>query len=78
MYILGLDHVVLCVKDVDETLRFYARVLGMRPREERPGMARKGGHAIGVAPKGKSRSAGIAPTRHRQIGFWGLANSACF
>ena len=41
-------------------------------------MARKGGHAIGVAPKGKSRSAGIAPTRHRQIGFWGLANSVVF
>jgi catechol 2,3-dioxygenase-like lactoylglutathione lyase family enzyme len=37
MYILGLDHIVLCVKDVDETLRFYERVLGMRPREERPG-----------------------------------------
>jgi catechol 2,3-dioxygenase-like lactoylglutathione lyase family enzyme len=35
MYILGLDHIVLCVKDVDETLRFYERVLGMRPREER-------------------------------------------
>src|SRR6266566_2743895 len=29
-------------------------------------------------PQGESRSAGIAPTRHRQIGFWGLANSACF
>ena len=31
MYILGVDHIVLCVKDVDETLRFYERVLGMRP-----------------------------------------------
>src|SRR4029077_9173392 len=41
-------------------------------------MARKGRHAIGVAPKGKPGSAGIAPTRHRQIGFWRLANSACF
>src|ERR1700675_4523707 len=32
-------------------------------------MARKGGNAIGVAPKGKSRSAGIAPARHRQSVF---------
>src|SRR5437868_636380 len=30
-------------------------------------MARKGGYAIGVAPKGKSRSAGISPTRHGQL-----------
>lgn len=37
MNILGLDHIVLCVERVDETLGFYERVLGMQPREERPG-----------------------------------------
>ena len=37
MNILGLDHIVLCVRDVDETLSFYERILGMRAREERPG-----------------------------------------
>jgi catechol 2,3-dioxygenase-like lactoylglutathione lyase family enzyme len=34
---VGLDHIVLCVAHVDETLVFYERVLGMQPREERPG-----------------------------------------
>jgi catechol 2,3-dioxygenase-like lactoylglutathione lyase family enzyme len=37
MNILGLDHIVLCVKNVEDTLEFYERVLGMQPREERPG-----------------------------------------
>jgi catechol 2,3-dioxygenase-like lactoylglutathione lyase family enzyme len=33
----GLDHIVLCVFDVARTRAFYADVLGMEPREERPG-----------------------------------------
>ncbi|HEX7133976.1 MAG TPA: VOC family protein [Iamia sp.] len=33
----ALDHVVLCVADVATTCRFYERVLGLVPREERPG-----------------------------------------
>ena len=37
MNILGLDHIVLCVSDVDRTLLFYTRILGMAAREERPG-----------------------------------------
>lgn len=37
MKILGFDHVVLCVKDVAATCAFYETVLGMEPREERPG-----------------------------------------
>ncbi len=37
MNILGLDHIVLCVRDVHETLSFYKRILGMRACEERPG-----------------------------------------
>ncbi|MDH3306489.1 MAG: VOC family protein [Acidimicrobiia bacterium] len=37
MELTGLDHIVLCVADVDRTLRFYAGVMGMEPREERPG-----------------------------------------
>src|SRR5882762_9453214 len=53
MYILGLDHIVLCVKDVDETLRFYERVLGMGPARNGRAWREKGGHAIGVAPKRK-------------------------
>lgn len=35
--ITGLDHIVLCVADVDRTLDFYRDALGMQPREERPG-----------------------------------------
>ena len=37
MHVRALDHIVLCVKDVAVTCRFYRRVLGMEPREERPG-----------------------------------------
>ena len=33
----GLDHIVLCVRDVARTRDFYERVLGMESREERPG-----------------------------------------
>ncbi|MEP2988087.1 MAG: VOC family protein [Parasphingorhabdus sp.] len=32
-----LDHIVLCVADVSATKEYYQRVLGMEPREERPG-----------------------------------------
>jgi catechol 2,3-dioxygenase-like lactoylglutathione lyase family enzyme len=35
--VLALDHIVLCVADVARTRAFYERVLGMVPREERPG-----------------------------------------
>jgi catechol 2,3-dioxygenase-like lactoylglutathione lyase family enzyme len=35
--VTALDHIVLCVRDVGVTLDFYARVLGMEAREERPG-----------------------------------------
>lgn len=37
MNITGLDHIVLCVADVNRTLAFYRDALGMQPREERPG-----------------------------------------
>jgi catechol 2,3-dioxygenase-like lactoylglutathione lyase family enzyme len=37
MKLTGLDHIVLCVADVDRAVAFYQRVLGMQPREERPG-----------------------------------------
>lgn len=37
MQVQALDHIVLCVRDVAATCDFYARVLGMKPREERPG-----------------------------------------
>ncbi len=37
MNIHGFDHIVLCVHNVDVTLEFYQQVLGMTPREERPG-----------------------------------------
>jgi catechol 2,3-dioxygenase-like lactoylglutathione lyase family enzyme len=33
----GFDHIVLCVADVERTIEFYAKALGMQPREERPG-----------------------------------------
>ena len=37
MKLTRLDHIVLCVADVERTLAFYEDVLGMAPREERPG-----------------------------------------
>ena len=37
MRITGFDHIVLCVRDVSRTMAFYEKVLGMQPREERPG-----------------------------------------
>jgi catechol 2,3-dioxygenase-like lactoylglutathione lyase family enzyme len=37
MHVRSLDHIVLCVGHVAATCRFYERVLGMQPREERPG-----------------------------------------
>jgi catechol 2,3-dioxygenase-like lactoylglutathione lyase family enzyme len=33
----ALDHIVLCVRDVAATRRFYEDLLGMESREERPG-----------------------------------------
>jgi catechol 2,3-dioxygenase-like lactoylglutathione lyase family enzyme len=33
----ALDHIVLCVRDVAATRLFYADLLGMESREERPG-----------------------------------------
>jgi catechol 2,3-dioxygenase-like lactoylglutathione lyase family enzyme len=37
MKLTGLDHIVLCVADVERTLGFYEEILGMQRREERPG-----------------------------------------
>lgn len=37
MQILALDHIVLCVADVPRSIAFYSSLLGMQPREERPG-----------------------------------------
>ncbi len=37
MQVTGIDHLVLCVANVDRTLAFYRDALGMQPREERPG-----------------------------------------
>jgi catechol 2,3-dioxygenase-like lactoylglutathione lyase family enzyme len=37
MQVRSLDHIVLCVRDVERTCAFYRQVLGMEPREERPG-----------------------------------------
>lgn len=37
MNIFGIDHLVLCVRDVPATLQFYQEVLGLEAREERPG-----------------------------------------
>ncbi|MCR9136303.1 MAG: VOC family protein [Alphaproteobacteria bacterium] len=37
MNIYDFDHIVLCVHDVDVTLEFYQRILGLRALEERPG-----------------------------------------
>ena len=37
MEIESIDHIVLCVADVQATIDFYRRVLAFEPREERPG-----------------------------------------
>ena len=37
MRVTGFDHIVLCVRDLAGTIAFYRDVLGMEPREERPG-----------------------------------------
>jgi len=37
MNLIGIDHVVLCVRDVEKARDFYSDLLGMEPREERPG-----------------------------------------
>lgn len=37
MKVRALDHIVLCVSDVARSCRFYEHLLGMEPREERPG-----------------------------------------
>ena len=37
MSLIGLDHIVLSVRDVEASLQFYERMLGMARREERPG-----------------------------------------
>lgn len=37
MNIYGFDHIVLCVRNVEVTLEFYQRVLGLEAREERAG-----------------------------------------
>ena len=37
MKVRSLDHIVLCVRDVERTCAFYRQVLGMEPREGRPG-----------------------------------------
>lgn len=37
MTITGLDHIVLGVADVEASRRFYAGLLGLEAREERPG-----------------------------------------
>lgn len=37
MNLVGLDHIVLCVRDVERTRAFYTDLLGMEAREERPG-----------------------------------------
>lgn len=33
MHITGLDHIVLCVRDVDATVAFYRRVLNLEARQ---------------------------------------------
>lgn len=37
MKVAGLDHIVLCVQNVQRTIAFYRDLLGMEPRQERPG-----------------------------------------
>lgn len=37
MDVFALDHIVLCVANVERTIAFYRDIVGLQPREERPG-----------------------------------------
>ena len=37
LHVTAIDHIVLCVADVERTIGFYRRVLSLGAREERPG-----------------------------------------
>ncbi|MEE8392823.1 MAG: VOC family protein [Rhodospirillales bacterium] len=55
MLIKGIDHIVLTVKDVEETCGFYKRVLGMTPvtfDDGRRALA-FGNHKINLHPAGR-------------------------
>ena len=54
----GFDHIVLCVRDVAAARSFYQRVLGMEPREERPGKwsLHFGEHKISLQHAGEAPS----------------------
>ena len=51
-----LDHIVLCVADVEATKLWYERVLGMESREERPGKwsLHFGNHKISLQDAGSA------------------------
>ena len=55
MHVAGFDHVVLAVADVQATLDFYERTLGMEPVEHRPGSfaLRFGAHKLSLQPVGE-------------------------
>ena len=73
MHVRSLDHIVLCVDDVAARCRFYERVLGMEPREERPG---KWSLHFG-ANKISLQDAAAAPDDRRATRFRAAAISAC-
>ena len=58
MAVSGFDHIVLCVRNVSATREFYRRVLGMEPREERPGKwsLHFGEHKISLQHAGEAPS----------------------
>ena len=57
MHVRALDHIVLCVNDVEGTRGFYRRVLRLEPRQERP--------ASGRSTSARTRSACRTPPRRR-------------
>jgi catechol 2,3-dioxygenase-like lactoylglutathione lyase family enzyme len=69
MKVRSLDHIVLAVHDVARICRFYERVLGMEPREERPGkwslhfgankISLQDARAFPTSPSIRCREAGI-------------------
>jgi catechol 2,3-dioxygenase-like lactoylglutathione lyase family enzyme len=77
----GLDHIVLCVRDVARTREFYERVLGMESREERPGKwsLHFGSHKIslqdaatapGIARATVPGSGNFCVLSHRSVADW--------
>jgi catechol 2,3-dioxygenase-like lactoylglutathione lyase family enzyme len=68
----GIDHLVLCVRDVSATIAFYELVLGMTAREERPGKwsLHFGSNKLSLQDAIASPSIARRPSRAAETSAW--------